>query len=219
MSEPTNPWVKRAPKPDPVSPTDPGSVLALPRSLQVTGASAPQHGVPEPDSADRLPRRLVDAQAAAWWVGAHGGAGESTLAALVPGTRAAGHAWPVGTPAGELESPARVILVARTHMHGLRSAQRAAASWASGVAPVELLGLVLIADAPGRLPRPLRNFADVLRGGVPRVWHLPWIETWRMGDEPTVADAPKDVRRLVEDARALLNTRSAVPHGNNSKEV
>jgi hypothetical protein len=33
-----------------------------------------------------------------WWLGVHGGAGESTLARLFKGTRAAEHRWPVGLP-------------------------------------------------------------------------------------------------------------------------
>ena len=40
-----------------------------------------------------------DEQAAVWWLGAHGGAGESTLEELFSGSRAAGHSWPV-TAAG-----------------------------------------------------------------------------------------------------------------------
>ena len=93
---------------------------------------------------------MTTSQAAVWWLGAHGGAGESTLEELFSGSRAADHSWPL--TAAE-RPPARVVLVARTHARGLRAAQSAIREWAAGDAQVLLLGLVLIADAPGRLPR------------------------------------------------------------------
>ncbi|MFW1494664.1 DUF6668 family protein, partial [Vibrio parahaemolyticus] len=75
-----------------------------------------------------------------WWVGAHGGAGESTLAALMPGSQAAGHSWPRTASA----TPARTVLVARSDAHGLRAAQAAMRQWAAGLVPsVEVLGLVV----------------------------------------------------------------------------
>jgi hypothetical protein len=159
-------------------------------------------GVVLPEAQDRLPRRRLDEdeQAAAWWLGAHGGAGESTLEELFSGSRAAGHSWPL-TAAGV--APARVVLVARTHAHGLTAAQSAIREWAAGDAPVLLLGLVLIADAPGRLPHGLRQLAGLVAGGVPAAWSLPWIEAWRVGEPPAPHNAPKVVRRLLEDLRAV----------------
>jgi len=64
-------------------------------------------------------------------------------------------------------------------------------------------GLVLIADAPGRLPHGLRQLADLIAGGVPAVWSLPWIEAWRVGEPPAPHNAPKVVRQLLEDLRAM----------------
>ena len=122
-----------------------------------------------PGTRERLSRRLVDddEQVAVWWVGAHGGAGESTLEELFLGSRAADHRWPL---TGENLPAARVVLVARTHAHGLSAAQSAIREWAAGEARVLLLGLVLIADAPGRLPHALRRLADLIcRWGARRV--------------------------------------------------
>ena len=91
-------------------------------------------------------------------------------------------------------------------MHGLLATQRAATQWASGLVPnVELLGLVLVADAPGRTPRPLRDFAYVVAGGLPRTWTVPWIEPWRLGEQPDMTTAPRDVCRLVDDLTSLLH--------------
>ncbi|MGO9955974.1 MAG: DUF6668 family protein [Solirubrobacteraceae bacterium] len=158
-----------------------------------------------PAAADRLPRRPIAASeqdVAIWICGAHGGSGESTLERLVEGSRAAGHAWPTlpGVPA------LRVLLVARTHHSGLRAAQNAVRDWASGAVPVELVGLVLIADAPGRLPKPLRDLADVLAGGAPRVWRLPWIEAWRAAQTFDLEDVPRAVRELVSELQCPSST-------------
>lgn len=206
-----NPWLaaggitldRQEPEFEPEDPTPPAP-----------GPTAPQGGVPEPRPSDRLPRARTEIATALWWVGVHGGAGESTLAALVPGSRAAGHAWPApaSDPVGPGLTP--VVLLARTSMGGIRAAQRAAIEWAAGELPhLELLGLVWIADAPGRLPRALRDSADVVSGGVPRVWRVPWIEEWRIGAGPSIDGCPKQVRRLVEDVRALVPELHAASRG------
>jgi hypothetical protein len=180
-----------------------GSLRSLDAASRMRVAEAGgQGGVVLPGPQDRLPRRLLDddEQAAVWWLGAHGGAGESTLEELFSGSRAAHHSWPL--TAANLP-PARVVLTARTHAHGLKAAQSAIREWAAGDAHVLLLGLVLIADAPGRLPHGLRQLSDLIAGGVPAVWSLPWIEAWRIGEPPARHNAPKVVRRLLEDLRAV----------------
>jgi hypothetical protein len=133
-----------------------------------------------------------------WWFGAHGGAGESTLERLFRGSRAAGHRWP------EVEERAAVILVARSDVRGLRAAQRALRERMEHQLPVDVLGLVLMADAPGRLPRAVRELADVVAGTVPRIWVLPWVEAWRVGEIPSPANSPKEARALAVYLRALL---------------
>ena len=177
-----------------------------------------QGGVVLPGPLDRLPRRLLDdgEQAAVWWLGAHGGAGESTLEELFSGSRAADHSWPL---TGADLPPARVVLVARTHAHGLRAAQSAIREWAAGDVHVLLLGLVLIADAPGRLPHGLRRLAGLIGGGVPAVWWLPWIEAWRVGEPPAPHNAPKVVRRLLEDLRAMTEAGASARTGDGTATV
>ncbi|WP_344193742.1 DUF6668 family protein [Kribbella karoonensis] len=170
------------------------------------GPSAPQHGVPAPAEDQRLPKFAIPAADTLWWVGVHGGAGETTMSVLLPGTRAANHRWPIPPP----PVPTPVILVARTHGSGLRAAQRAAIEWASGVVQgVAVLGLVLIADAPGRLPRVLDDFADIVGGGVPRVWDIPWIEEWRRGEAPTPDNTPDEVFEVLESIYALRASNPA----------
>jgi hypothetical protein len=153
----------------------------------------------EPDAADRLGHRTVSGSAALWITGAHGGAGESRIADLLPGARATDHCWPIlqdGTKP-------RVLLVCRTDMRGLTAARSALTQWASGAAPeLELLGLAILADAPGKTPRPLRDFAAIVGGGAPRFWTLPWVEAWRHGDSTTPPPA-REYQRFITDLAAL----------------
>lgn len=195
MSVGNNPWLSQPSEPDEVAPSTAPPVPARP-----TGPSAPQRGVPAPDQVDQLPTCDQPQSSGLWWLGVHGGAGESTLATLTPAWRAAEHAWP-----RQLDAIARVLLVARTNMRGLRAAQAAATQWAAGLVPhAEVVGLVLVADAPGRLPRPLRETAQVVSGGVPRTWSVPWVETWRLGELAAPSDAPRAVRRLLDELHALI---------------
>jgi len=180
-------------------------VLTLPRPA---AALAPQPAVVEPGHSERFARRTIRASDAMdlWWVGAHGGAGESTLEQLLERSGAAGHAWPI--MADQQAPPARVVLVARTHATGLRAAQQAATEWAAGLVAVKLVGLVLIADAPGRLPRVLRDYAQLVCGAVPRAWRLPWIEAWRSGEPVCARRAPNDVGRVLDDLRAQCTSHT-----------
>lgn len=144
------------------------------------GASGPQRGVVGPTQDDgRLARFLTDAHGV-FWLGVHGGAGESVLADLLGGVPCH-HRWPLRSADGEVQAPAQVFLVARQNQRGLGAASRAARAWASGAHPdVELQGLVLMADAPGKTPKSLAAQTRVISGGVPRTWVVPWIEELRL---------------------------------------
>ncbi|WP_415631728.1 DUF6668 family protein [Propionibacterium sp.] len=136
-------------------------------------------------------------------MGVHGGAGESSIAALDETWRATGHMWPAQ---GTVTVP--VLLVTRSSARGLLAAQAAARQWASGGVPgVDLMGLVIVADAPGRQPRALRDLARVVSGGVPRVWRVPWIEAWRLGEPPTVSHGHQ-LAGLARDLRTLVAQRA-----------
>jgi hypothetical protein len=137
-----------------------------------------------------------------WLASCHGGAGASTLAAVIPRSMSSGRYWP--TP--ELPGQAQVLLVARSHAAGLCAAQAAARQWAAGVLPnVRLLGLAVVADAPGKRPRPLKDLLNLISGGVPHVWDLPWVEALRLGDTPEQTKLPSAYRRLVQDMHRILS--------------
>jgi hypothetical protein len=110
------------------------------------------------------------------WVGTHGGAGVSTLAAVYGG-HDSGRDWP-GPGA-----PASVLLVARTHAAGLLAASRALELFRRGEHPpgLDLDAVVLVADAPGRLPRPLSRQVKEIESTVD-VYRVPWVSAWRLGD-------------------------------------
>ncbi len=200
-----NPWTRQQESPT-QGPQQSSAGPSPQPDLTPRGPSAPQHGVPAPAEDQRLPKFAIPVADTLWWVGVHGGAGETTMSLLLPGTRAANHRWPIPPP----PVPTPVILVARTHGSGLRAAQRAAIEWASGVVQgVAVLGLVLIADAPGRLPRVLDDFADIVGGGVPRVWDIPWIEEWRRGEAPTPDNTPDEVFEVLESIYALRASNPA----------
>lgn len=179
-----------------------------------TGPVAPQPHVPLPE--DALPVRRTHSSAALWVVGAHGGAGESSLAELDPSWQAAGRAWPE-LPTG---APVACVVVARTNVRGLLAARTALTQWAASGAgeSVRLLGLVLVADAPGKTPAPIRDLAKVVGGGAPRVWHVPWVEAWRLGD-PVTERVPRPVSKLVSTLRSLAATAVADADPSHSEET
>ncbi|MDT4863010.1 hypothetical protein FQZ97_976980 [compost metagenome] len=87
-------------------------------------------------------------------------------------------------------------------MRGLTTARSALTQWASGAAPeVELLGLAILADAPGKTPKALRDFAAIVSGGAPRSWLLPWVEAWRHGD--TTSPVVREYQRFITDMAVL----------------
>ncbi|MFI9748802.1 hypothetical protein [Streptomyces collinus] len=126
------------------------------------------------------------------WVKAHGGAGATSLAEALGGVDV-GARWP--DPArGE---PRRIMLVGRTSMRGLGAVSRALGALRDGQAPqgVDLLGVVLVADAPGRLPLGLLRRVRVVRS-VTRVQRVPWIPAWRVGGQP--ARLPRQLSVLAD---------------------
>jgi hypothetical protein len=123
-------------------------------------------------------------------VAAHGGAGASTLAAVFGGIDV-GRAWP-RTDQGEPES---ILLVARTHAAGLQAVSHVLDLFRRGEQPpgLALVAVVLVADAPGRLPRQLLQRIKVI-GSAIDVHRVPWVPAWRTGD--LTAPAPREIAAL-----------------------
>ncbi|NKS64809.1 hypothetical protein GS493_23485 [Rhodococcus hoagii] len=137
-----------------------------------------------PPPADRLidvwpqPVFVPDgAPAPAWWlVGAHGGAGVSSLSASWVFAGDAMGAFPGGF---DEESPF-VLVVAREHAQGIGRAHDLITQHLSGHGgPTTLVGLITVAAHPGKLAAPLRQRLEVVTGLVgDRHWRIPWIDEW-----------------------------------------
>lgn len=173
------------------------TVSELPPVLR--GAQAPQQGISAPDGDVRL-EGFPTSSIGPYWLGAHGGAGETTFRELLNGVECH-HRWPSPTP--EAPSPVVVLLARQTH-RGLEAARRAAQDWASGQHPdVVLAGLVIVADTPGKTPRSLAAATRVISGGVPFTWVVPWIEELRLTgavDWESMAREPKKVLTAIGEA-------------------
>lgn len=126
-------------------------------------------------------------------LGAHGGAGVTSLlrAGLDQVAVDADRCWP---------RAGLVLLVARTSPSGLEWARDLARQHASGRAgDVELLGLVLVPDAPGRLPARACGLRDLVSGAFSRTWHLPWLEPWRLAATTEPLPAHPAVQHLLAE--------------------
>lgn len=197
LGESVNPWVavtqsQAAPVVTATAPTDPEDELS-----PVTGLTAPAPELVAPPAADQMYPRVAVNRGLLGFVGTHGGAGATTLSRVF-GLPEATRIWPVAD-----DGPTYVFLVCRSNVTGLQSAQLAAREWASGSVPgLHVLGLVVIADAPGRLPKDLRSFAQQISGGVPRIWHIDWHHELRTStDISGLAQGP--LRRFGRDLHLL----------------
>lgn len=147
-----------------------------------------------------------------FWLAAHGGAGVSTLmAATGLGTE---QAWRLPSRPATWP-PLQVVVVARSHAHGLVQAQAIAAKAAVGEGlsvpePYALAGLALVADCPGRLPKALAELRHLVIGAFKRVWDVPWQEGWRQGEVPSPANAPKQVNRLAKELGRLAAEEAVI---------
>lgn len=161
-----------------------------------TARRAPTRTEPLPTTAAYPPLFAV--------LGAHGGAGASTLAHWWIHAADTGRAWPAAAA-----STQRVVVTARECLPGLTAAADRLREWRAHVTPtgVDVVALVLIAARPGDVPRPVRRYADTIAdlvdGAVHRIgWHEQLLEC-ELDDLATYAprDAPPTRRRRRGDLR------------------
>jgi len=110
------------------------------------------------------------------WIGAHGGAGARAIAAAAGVGRTGTEARRAALDDTLLPQPAAVV-VARSDTRGLEAAAAAIRTVPAGV---QLVGLLVSADAPGRVPKDLRTRMHELSGTVPVLVNVPWINQWRV---------------------------------------
>ena len=97
-------------------------------------------------------RRTVAGSAAVWVTGAHG---DPVKAASLTSSTARGSPVTAGLSLEDGTKP-RVLPGLPCRHAGLTAAHSALTQWVSGAAPapVDLLGLAVLADAPGKTPKP-----------------------------------------------------------------
>lgn len=141
----------------------------------------------------RIRRSTVDGAPLLWIVGAHGGAGASTWARLLDAGDA-GAAWPQHV---NPTRPLSIVVCCRSTAAGLRAAQDVGIEWAAGALPGQLVGLIVGADAPGRIPRELRELREVTSGAFPHSVFVPWQARWRFaGEDGANADRSHHINQI-----------------------
>lgn len=189
------------------------ALLAARNGQFAASGTAPASAPPGPPRAlehlttppgEPAPRPAPPVGAGIWLLGTHGGSGVQCLVAVLPGTRCAGKAWP--TPATSRQP---VVLVCRGNQRGLSSAQEYARAYRDSdlAAGLQLLGVIVSADAPGRTPPPLRRLERLLSGAVPVLGHVPWDPTWRLG--PLQAGQAESLPWVAKLAQALATVVGA----------
>ena len=151
-----------------------------------------------------VPRGHSGAAPLVWLLGAHGGAGISTLGHVLDFAGECGQKWP-GPFDGE--SPF-VAIVARERVGSLDQAGDLLRQHIAGTAGSStVIGLITIADRPGtKIPKEIDHTRQIVSGLAPATWRIGWIEhftrvrnprelpVWSHGDPP-----PENRKRAAED--------------------
>ncbi|MFC9999622.1 hypothetical protein [Nocardia sp. NPDC127526] len=161
------------------------------RSLEAARKQALNFTAVPPDPERRAPlwhRRVTHTKAVdplVWLLGAHGGAGVSTLAQVLAPAGDCARSWPAVL---EDESPF-VVVVAKETIEGLTRAHDLLRQWHCGMAGkrAHLLGLITVAHSPGKIPPVVDRYLQVIEVAAPAVWRVGWRSDW-----PTtrIADLP-----------------------------
>ena len=168
------------------------------------GVAGPQQGLLGLAAGEAMARFITDSSEI-FWLGVHGGAGENTLADLLGGVPCH-HRWPSRSDADPSAPAADVFLIARQSHRGLAAARLAARDWAAGAHPsITLHGLVVIADAPGKIPKPLHNQTRITAGGVPRTWVVPWIEELRLEGRVNDLSLPRESGKVLTSLHEAID--------------
>lgn len=149
------------------------------------------------------PTHSLDSAVRVAVVGLHGGAGATTVAALLgDGASEVGRSWPVSQNAWTGSAwPIPVIAVARTDHTGLAAADRFIRSWANGQLTGSQLSALVLIEAGPRTSDARKKATKRLLRMVPRGTHIPWMDPW-LDAPPDPARLPGRIKRIIK----LLNT-------------
>lgn len=143
-----------------------------------------------------------------WLLAAHGRSGAGTLAQIWAPAGDARRGWPAA------DRHRGVAVVCRTDRDGLDAAHDLLLQAAAGLTGgCTLLGLVLVPDAPGPLPKTLRRRADVVASAAPAVWRVPYIPDLRTHAQSELAVwSPKEPDPLPPTRMRALAPSTTAPH-------
>lgn len=127
----------------------------------------------------------------------HGGAGSRTVSRVLNLRKGTGGVtWTEAPGVGVVPQAGPAVLVARTSGIGLERAWAAAREWGTGgLDGLNLLGLVLVADAP-KPARPLAGSIRRVGRMYPRAWRIGWVPEWHLTTEPSLERIPRHVSRV-----------------------
>ncbi|WP_078113936.1 DUF6668 family protein [Gordonia sp. IITR100] len=133
-------------------------------------------------------------------MGAHGGAGVSTLATMWAPAADTGRCWPTSP-----RTTRRVLVVAREHMSGIAAAADVLRAAHEDTAPpgVQVCGLITVAAEPGRASKDVLRYARTVAELAPHSYRVPWVKalipllhrqlpTWRPADGVKATRASSD---------------------------
>ena len=164
---------------------------------------------PRPRQAGPAPLPRLAPSGGVVLVGAHGGAGVTTLAGLLR------PAWDMGTVrrTGPGQRPLRpagrpVVLVARS-----TAAAAACAVTATGLLAAQGVQVTVLAVIGDGLPEPTeaRYRFRVLDGRVGAVVRVPFIPAFRLAADPLSVTLPRRAQRALAEIRALAGEQPSAP--------
>lgn len=171
----------------------------------------------------RIPTTPSRPHPAVWLMGCHGGAGVSTLEALIAPAGDCQRSWPGGHP----EQSPFVVLVAAETATGMDRAHVLLRQYHSRMAGPgnRLLGLVTVATAPGRRPSSVKQARELLAPLAGNLWEIPFfseyrellpkaLPAWHPGDEVAErkrrfdyhSQVPPEVAAMAADVVALIRS-------------
>ena len=113
------------------------------------------------------------------WRGAHRGAGVTTIARQLGGADLG-----LRTPDAHLPT----LVVCRSTFSGLLAAQQLARDELADTPLWKCLGLVVVPPNPKPLAGPVAELMDLIVGGYPAYWTLPWVESWQTNVQPNPSE-------------------------------
>jgi len=98
---------------------------------------------------------------------------------------------------------------------GPRLARDLATQYLAGCVPagLQLLGVVTVADAPGRLPAPLASARHLLTGVYTHVWSVPYVPEYRLLTRLPAEPCPPTHPAVADVLAAIRSAASAATSG------